>query len=515
MDAVELELKAGLAPADLARLARRLARGEGQGARPELLVTRYLDTTDGRLAAAGVAVRLRSARGRHLLSVKSARTAVGGFQQARETEVPLARPRFEPGAIPDRALAARIAALAGPAPLAPRFETRIRRQAFRLARPHGTVMLAVDRGSIRAGPHVEPVAEVEFELVAGSPEAIFEAAEALLAHVPARLDLPSKAARGEALAHGTPLAKTPPASKPPAPRYAAPAGEAFEARLAHLAPTIARTLHASLSEDDPEGPHQLRVALRRLRVALRLFRPVLLPASARALAEAARDIGRLVSPLRDADVLVGELLLPAARAEAPDLAAALESWHAATRQQVRERLCAAGATGFAIRLLRLAALGGWQRPGARARLATPFEAVVSPGLDRLWKTIRHRGARLAELDPEERHELRKDLKKLRYGTELAGSRASARPFVSALKRLQEDLGAINDLAVLEGFAPDLPPADAAALAALVARVGRRDQGRIDTFMGRACRHWRALAEAEPWWRAEALQPLPALAEPNP
>ncbi len=515
MDGLEVELKAGLAPAELARLARRVRRAGGQAGRPVLLVTRYLDTADGRLAAADVAVRLRSAGGRHLLSVKSARATVGGFQQARETEVPLARPRLDLAAIPDRALAARLAALAGSAPLAPRFETRVSRQQVRLSRPHGLIDVALDRGEIRAGGRAEPVAEAEFELAAGSPEAIFEAAEALLADLPARLDLPSKAARGEALARGAPLPAAPLAAKPPAPPRGCPAGEAFGLRLAQLAPAIARALHATLTETSPEGPHQLRVALRRLRVALRLFRPILEPAEARALAERARDLGRLVSPLRDADVLVTDLLLPAARTEDPGLAAALEAWHAATRDAVRARLRAAGATGFAIRLLRHAALGGWQRPGARARLAAPFETMLGPGLDRLWKTIRHRAARLAELDPEERHELRKDLKKLRYGTELAGSRASARPFLGALKRLQEDLGAINDLAVLEGFAPDLAAAERARLAELVRRLGRRDQARADTLMGRACRHWRALAQVTPWWRAEAPEPLPALAEPSP
>mgnify|MGYP005838294213 CR=1 FL=1 len=514
MDGVELELKAGLAPADLARLSRWLAREHGAAAPPVRVVTRYLDTPDGRLAHAGIAVRLRTAGGRHILSVKSARTTVGGFQQAREAEVPLPRARFDPAAIPDRALAAEIGAIAGPARLMPRFVTEVRRQMLRLTRPEGLLEISLDRGKIRAGAASEPVSEAEFELVEGSPEALFEAAETLLAHVPARLDLPSKAARGDALAAGAPLACGPLATRPEAPAAGTPAAEVFAKRLGQLAPAIARNLHVTLTTDAPEGPHQLRVALRRLRVALRVFRPILLPEDARALAERARDLGRLVSPLRDADVLVGDLLLPAARTLDPDLAAALSAWHAATRAAVRARLLESGATGLAIRLLRLAALGGWQRPGARARLAAPFEAVIAPGLDRLWKTVRHRGSRLAELDPEERHELRKDLKKLRYAMEYASEDAGARPFLSALKRLQEDLGAMNDLAVLAQFAPDLPVVLRARLADLVAHLGIRDQARADTLMGRACRHWKALAATEPWWREET-QALPALAEPSP
>ncbi|WP_448581099.1 CYTH and CHAD domain-containing protein [Thermaurantiacus sp.] len=514
MKRVELELKAGLAPADFAQLSRRLARTHGTSS-PAMLTTRYLDTADGRLAQAGVALRLRSMAGTHLLSVKSARTTVGGFQQAREIEVPLPGARVELATLPERALAAELAALSGSAALAPRFETRVRRKLIRIARPHGMVDVALDRGQIRAGASSEPVCEAEFELAAGSPEAIFEVAESLLARIPARLDLPSKAARGEALARHAPLLPPPLVDKPLAPARGTPAAEAFESRLAHLAPVIARTVFATLTDDAPEGPHQLRVALRRLRVALRLFRPILAPEDARALAATARTLGRLVSPLRDADVLVGDLLLPLATSEDPELAQALASWHGQTRANVRAQLRAAGATGFAIRLLRLASLGGWQRPGARARLAMPFETVLAPGLERLWKTIRHRGRRLAELDPETRHELRKDLKKLRYGTEYAGEREEAKAFLSALKRLQEDLGAINDLAVLVGFAPELPAEVAARFAALAERLHKRDKARADTLMGRACRHWRALASTEPWWRHAATPAPPALAAPSP
>jgi inorganic triphosphatase YgiF len=119
MEGVELELKAGLAPADLARLSRRVARDHGNSAPPVHVVTRYLDTADGRLARAGIAVRQRSIAGRHLLSVKSARTTVGGFHQAREIEVPLAGSRFDPATLPDSALAAELRAIASSAQSGP------------------------------------------------------------------------------------------------------------------------------------------------------------------------------------------------------------------------------------------------------------------------------------------------------------------------------------------------------------------------------------------------------------
>jgi CHAD domain-containing protein len=284
--------------------------------------------------------------------------------------------------------------------------------------------------------------------------------------------------------------------------------------MATLARSVGTHLHTLHTTDDPEGPHQLRVALRRLRVALRFFRPILDPHLARDLAEAARDLGRLVSPLRDADVLVAEHLLPHA---APPLAAHLARFRQDTRADVRQRLEGVGATAFAIRLLKHGALGGWQRQGARARLHAPLLSILAPGFDRLWHQVRHRGNRLASLDPEERHEFRKDLKKLRYASEFLKTGPRQKIFTAALKKLQEDLGALNDLAVLEAFAPSLAtPSDEAALDALKNRLLASSRSREDLLMGRACRHWQALAASEPWWRpAQKAPPLPALAEPGP
>ncbi|MFQ3664974.1 MAG: CHAD domain-containing protein [Sphingomonadaceae bacterium] len=497
MGGVEIELKAGISPGDASRLARRLARVARLGP-PRRLVTTYFDTKDGCLAEAGIALRVRRQSRRSLLSVKAGRAAVGGYQHASEVECPMRGRHPDLAVLPDRPLAGEIERRLQGKPLRPRFLTDISRRTAAIAGQGGEVEVALDRGRIVAGERDEPVCEVEFELRGGSPEAVFACAESLLADLPARLDLPSKASRGEALARGRPLAGGPLAARPVPPAPEATAGQVFEARLALLAPALAANLHATLAQDAPEGPHQLRVALRRLRVSLRLFRPILEPRAARRMAEEARDIGRLVSPLRDADVLVGDLILP--RVDDAPLAEALRQWWNETRHTTRRQLLQAQATGFAIRLLGWSALGGWQRPDSRERQILNFAEVLAPGLDRLWKAVRHRGARLAELDPEERHEFRKDLKKLRYGTEFASEAHQAKAFLSALKRLQEDLGALNDLAVLEAFAPPLPdPRHRQALEAVRADLLTGARARSDALLGRACRHWRALAATDPWW----------------
>ena len=513
MQGAEIELKAALPPADLNRIGRSLARRATAGG-TRFLVTRYFDTSDRVLEAAGIAWRLRSSPGTPVIqSIKAGRKALGGFQSSEECEAVIGGTRPDLGAIPDSALSARLRALIAGRPLVPKFETRVRRRICRLAVPGGEVEVAIDRGQIRAGRRREPICEIEFELKAGSPEILFALASQWLGRAPARLVLPNKAERGAALASGTPLAPAVLSSKPIDARRGLPAGERFEQHLSRFAEAVAANLHLTLSAGEPEGPHQLRVALRRLRTALRLHRPILDRGLADDLSIAARDMGRIVSPLRDADVVAGGLLIP--RAD-PMLAAALGQWQEEVRVAVRQQLREAAATGLAIRLLSLAVLGGWQRPGRRHRLLLPHEEVVRPGIERLWARIAHAGNRLAGLSPEARHQFRKDLKKFRYALEQISSDATPTGLGMRLKRLLEDLGNLNDLAVLEGFAPDLGPEANAALAKLKAGLPHASTARRDQLLGRACRHWQALAALSPpgEWLALSGPPPSALAEPN-
>jgi inorganic triphosphatase YgiF len=491
MPAEEIELKLGLAPAALAGLGRRLARMTGQPLVARPLTSLYLDTADHALAGAGIAWRLRQTEGAWIQSLKAGRKALGGFQHSRECEAALDRPQADSAAITDPALAREVAECLAGAPLLPWFETHVVRRTARLELPGGIVEVALDRGEIRAGRRREAISEVEFELVAGSPEVLFAAARMLVGTLPAKLALPSKADRGAALAAGLPHRPAPRSSRPERPRPRSPAAGQVDRLLDGFARAVAANLDLVHASPAPEGPHQLRIALRRLRVLLTLYRPLFAADLADSLRLQARDMGRILAPLRDADVLAGELLAPRA---SPALAQALETWRTDTRAGVRAALVAQGAGAFAIRLLELAALGGWQRPGSRARLAAPHAEAAAPAILRLWKRLRRQGRALALLSAEERHEFRKTAKKLRYALEQVEEGAGRAAFVQALKRLQEDLGKLNDLEVLGRFHPQLgAPSLDVELEELKAQLSPDGHARFDLLMGRACRHYRALA----------------------
>lgn len=512
---MEFELKAGLSRAEALSVESRLAGRAGQGTR-RLIVTRYFDTADRALAAMGAAVRIRQEGDRRQLTVKLAWPAVGGYREAREITRSWTRTRPDLAAIPDAAVRAALQAAAGEAPLMPWFSTRVQRSIWRLTEPMGEIEVAIDRGQIRAGRRAVPLCEIELELLGGSPEALFGLAEELLGATSAWLALPGKAERGARLAVGESLAPRLAEGRPPA-DAGLNVATGFRNLLEWLAVQIATALHLTLTSDEETGPHQLRVALRRLRAAVRVFRPALRKPVARALLRDARDIGRIVSPLRDADVLL-PLFLDASRrtgdpAAADKLAVDLDRLHRALRADVRHQLKAACATGFGVRLLALAALGGWQEAGTASLRMGDFARA---GLDRQWRRIRPLGDSLAILDSEARHELRKRLKIYRYGYELSGLAQKKDPCLNALKKLQVDLGHLNDADILAGWSP--PGADPALRARLTAvrheLIGSRGLQARDLSMGRAVRHWAELrALATPRAMAEHRRPA-ARVEPN-
>jgi CHAD domain-containing protein len=99
----------------------------------------------------------------------------------------------------------------------------------------------------------------------------------------------------------------------------------------------------------------------------------------------------------------------------------------------------------------------------------PVEMFAAEELARRRKKVRKRGADLADLDPHARHQVRIEVKKLRYATEFfsplfEGRKASKRTeaFLSALESLQEHLGELNDLAVSQEMHPDWYRTDAGA-----------------------------------------------------
>lgn len=514
----EVELKMVASEALSASLPRspavlRFGRGEPE---TRALRTVYLDTEAQSLARAGIALRLRHDGAGWTQTVKAVRRMQGGFSEALESALPRPGPDPDIDAIADAPLReAVIAALAGGVP-GPVFETAIERTVRQLHIPHlGIVELASDVGEIRARDRSAPLREIEIELVSGTPRAVFEAARHLLPEAGARLSRLSKAERGALLlAEGViEPAAAPRLAQAVALDPAMSAEQAARAVLGECLDQILANLDAVARSDDPEGPHQLRVALRRLRSALLVFGPTLAGPALDRLAEAARWLGHEVGAVRDLDVALADILGPELAAETAEpgfrmLAEALARHLATARAHLRETIAGRRAWLFQLDLAEFVAARGWLDPGdwdQTARLARPIGAVAEGALELRLGKVARRGEGIAGLGVEQRHALRKELKKLRYAVEFLSPLypdRKVRPFLKQLKALQEIFGDMNDAAMAEALFRD--PAGPAATDIGAARAAgfvigvRTERARRSWEDAKAV--WKAFRAADPFWR---------------
>jgi CHAD domain-containing protein len=210
----------------------------------------------------------------------------------------------------------------------------------------------------------------------------------------------------------------------------------------------------------------MRVALRRLRSAWAIFGHLIAPERRHWLeGEAKRIIGGL-GPARDWDVFLTESLAPVLAARPDDdrllaLRAAAETAREEGYATARAAVGSPAYTRFLLQLGRWIEVGGWRRDmtdeGA-AWLEQPIVAFADRLLAKRHRKAVQRGRNFAELSPGQRHRARIALKKLRYASEFFhGSyrKKHTRPYLAALKQLQDALGHLNDAAVAERLAGQL------------------------------------------------------------
>lgn len=453
--AQETELKLLLRPETLPALLDHPLLG-GRRPRPQRLCNTYVDTPALALMAERVAVRERRVGRQTLLTVKTAGTSAGGLSARGEWEAPT-----QPGAPDFRALlgdhpvAGRLAALSGR--LVPVFRTDFARRRWHLAYGGARIELALDQGVIRTGQgrqaRSEPLLELELELQDGPVDALYGLALAL-AWPPADGSRPglwlvpsdlSKAQRGLALLQG----HTVRAQRPAVPVLAASAAPlaAFQAiAWACLAPLQANLTRLALDTRalaDPEFVHQSRVALRRLRTALKLFAPWLPARFVRTWRPYWQAAARRLGEVRDWDVFDAETLPRLV----PDAAQA--AWVRGQREAAWRQLHAALAEpAMGLALLAFARDLARLQP----RKKTKSKRALAPWARRLLREthrrLRRRARRALKAGPQERHTLRLALKQERYALECLASLLPADEAANATRKLahaQEVLGRLNDL----------------------------------------------------------------------
>ncbi|MEL7027657.1 MAG: CHAD domain-containing protein [Pseudomonadota bacterium] len=466
---IEIELKLHADPDVLSRLRRsRVIKRLTQGA-PDTsqLLTTYYDTPDFALRRAGVSLRVRREEGRLTQTVKRSAGPASGKLKRFEFETELDDKTPWPAPAPDPEAQRLIGEAVISGRLKPVFRTDVRRITRQIVTEAGDeVELAVDAGEFRCGETdrpLGPIAEIELELVKGDPASLYRIAEPLAEAYRVRLGVEAKADRGYRLLEG----RAPAAVKAKRPKLSPDmaAEDAFAAFLESASAQLLANVDVVLDASAPEGVHQMRVALRRLRAAGALYRGAVDMKQMRPVYAEARRLARVLGRARDLDVFTVETLEPmrAAKADEPMLEELASRAAAARRKAWREAREAVGGrefTQFALSLSRTIDERGWrsQRAKKSKALNAPAPAFAKRALGKRWRLAMARGADLDALSLPQRHELRIELKKLRYASDFFASLFPKEPtalFRRRLSGLQDDLGAINDARVAAELAGEL------------------------------------------------------------
>ena len=207
-----------------------------------------------------------------------------------------------------------------------------------------------------------------------------------------------------------------------------------------------------------EGVHQMRVAFRRLRSGLKIFRPLIPREASAALVEDIRWLNGFLGPARDWDVFLEEGMAPMLahfpRKRGLSLfRAKAENLRQTHYRTLREALADPRYQQLMRGLTAWLDDRTWQErlnDEQRERLAKPAMDFATPLLGRDQRRVARRGETFAELSTAERHALRIRIKELRYALDFFASlypAPTAKIYLNALGRLQDSLGIMNDIAV--------------------------------------------------------------------
>ena len=477
----EIELKLEIEPEDLP-LLRHDPLLAGTSSHSGHQVTVYYDTADTQLRKHGFTLRVRNANDRFIQTVKATTDHVGLVSREEvewetnsiEPDLDLLTHHRIHSVLRDREGAGLEAVLC----------SEVIRTSWNVSRANGRMQIDLDHGTITAGAESVEFAELEFELAEGPPASLIVAARRLADHVPVRLGVLTKAERGFLLADHQ-LGKV---TKSVAVNVNSKmtVAEAFEVIVHACVKHYRLNEPIVLRQSEADALHQCRVAMRRLRSALTIFRPAIEDVEFQHVRQELRWFTGQLGHARNLDVYLERNIDEKRRAK-------LTRKREKAYGQVADAMNSHSFRRLMVDLVGWVAIGSWRRGKAARR---PIGSFANRRLNALWRSIVALGRNVGKMDEVTRHELRIQIKKLRYAIEfLRGLYPDApsveKKFARAVEQLQETLGNLNDMAT--ALTLDSAPAEETWL------IGSLDERR---FLIAAEDALRDLYRIGPFWRGQ-------------
>ena len=460
---MEIELKFQIPPESKAPLEKFITSKGGTSKR---LRAKYFDTDARLLARSNIALRLRKEGHVWYQTLKVAPQAAAVIRHedtVRLVTPPGTAPVMDPSRHSSSDQWMKIDKLlrhVAASELKPLYETDIKRLSVDLRTRRGLINYAIDTGSISnteketdpllmaLGQTVEPlklpVAEIELELVSGSNMALIEAGTRLVRDYGVWLDVRTKSMRGDSLAKAK-LIMAPAKAQSVKISDDLSLEEFFEIVRKECVRHVLVNASQLASEEGylPEHIHQLRVALRRLRTALKLFSRAQ-NFEVQTWSDQAKFLAAQLGKNRDIDAMSESIWPELRKINAP----------------LVEFTALEGMQSPAL-IVREGKIQSWFLELIGRDLQSPEQntqshwSAILPIIIKWQKKCAKRAKNFASLTVEERHELRKKMKRLRYSLEFIEGECKSskfRQFSKVLARAQNELGTYNDLQVaLENY----------------------------------------------------------------
>lgn len=323
-------------------------------------------------------------------------------------------------------------------PLIFQFKTDISSQRFLHTEKNSKIELSLDLGTISSTHQSLEIHEIKFELKDGNIHDLIQTIQPWLSKYEIWLDSQSKTVKGQALQQSFPVA----AAQSQSALTLSPQADSIQALqqmvsncLEHLLPNASAI---ALEQYKAEHIHQVRVAIRRLRSALKIFSSPQIAQTKiwqKQLAVLFRQLGNT----RDRDALAADLLPLLKQAGSP--IAELPAQETA-KTQIGAIFRAAPTTGPWLQFIDFA--------NAEQPKGQKLKKCIRKQFNKMHQRICQAESIFTEMAESEKHQVRKRVKQLRYSIEFICSLyapSDIKQYLKVLKPLQENLGRFNDLCV--------------------------------------------------------------------
>ncbi len=302
--ATETELKLELQPSNTEKLlAHPLIVSANDSKRNLSLNATYFDTPDHRLFSEDSFLRIRKEGDTWVQAIKTAQTNTAGIHHRDEWEVEVNGDQIELEQLPDEVKSTIFSDEAIGKNLKPVFNVNIERTIWDINTIDGSkIELCFDQGKVKTGITEEAICEIELELKTGSATSLCKTALELLDCIPLGIENRTKSKRGYTLldpdlitfhkAEILPLTEN------------MSAEDVFVSCIQSCIEHLQENEAVTHKGGEPEGVHQMRVAMRRLRSGLKFYKPLIPYATYEDLKQQIKWLSDLMGPARDWDVFI-------------------------------------------------------------------------------------------------------------------------------------------------------------------------------------------------------------------